>query len=140
MYTRFLSNFWEKISKLLFHHSFNFSVSESKVNLELSVFLLYLLFHGIVNCFYHQQNFIFRERGGTAWVTYKSPDMPSVHSTLKNTGMSETGVPYVVADDGFTISSITRVCMIYKWWHFALFMLHYSQCSNIDFVATGPMI
>ena len=40
-------------------------------------------------------------------------DAPSVHSELKNHGMSSGGVPYVVAEDGFAVTNITRVRMFY---------------------------
>lgn len=36
-------------------------------------------------------------------------DVPSVHSELKNHGMSSGGVPYVVAEDGFAVTNVTRV-------------------------------
>ncbi|XP_076466878.1 proteasomal ATPase-associated factor 1-like [Babylonia areolata] len=52
-----------------------------------------------------------REQGGTAWVTYKTADPPSVHSELKNHGMSQNGLPYVVAEDGFSASFRTRKTM-----------------------------
>ncbi|KAL8599165.1 hypothetical protein ACOMHN_007881 [Nucella lapillus] len=52
-----------------------------------------------------------RENGGTAWVTFKTAEPPSVHSELKHHGMSQKRLPYLVAEDGFTATFLTRKTM-----------------------------
>lgn len=40
----------------------------------------------------------------------------SIHGSLRNQGVSTSGVPYVTGSDGFTVQEVTKViwCLLYK--------------------------
>ncbi|KAL5010004.1 hypothetical protein ScPMuIL_012309 [Solemya velum] len=49
-----------------------------------------------------------RETDGRAWVTFKSSVHTSIHGELQTHGLSNEGLPYVVASEGFTVQDVTQ--------------------------------
>ncbi|XP_052707627.1 proteasomal ATPase-associated factor 1-like [Crassostrea angulata] len=51
---------------------------------------------------------VLKEKEEKTWVSYKQGVQRSIHGSLRNQGVSTSGVPYVTGSDGFTVQEVTK--------------------------------